>query len=413
MLTLLSSPSSSLAAQIHELTDHFQLRSESLDEEPRRSVVCHRTPTTGIPTPTLAEALAASRKSASMTLNLGSLRRALPDKKPNNALYLEGVLGYDEEMLTEILVPHMRGLKFILTWVVRPLSSLTSSCLEHSCAATNSRTPLQTDEDVLITFDLPVLDLETKLSSVSSALKHVISDTGFCVSVDPVVLGDDGRVVRGSWTPVGGPSSSSFGAAGAGASSSSAASSAPMSARGSASGAWRNQGIKTGNAFASLGQGSSPPKPAQQAGHAWGQLIGVGHAKVRSLSLSPSLTRLTRPKLTRASHRSLLAPSSRRRASSSVTSPSLPPRSSPPPRHRRAASLRRACLLLRPLRGPTTTCRTSGTPASRTRRRTTKRSRRRASWPTKEGPHLCLARPAPHRTASSFFLTGRASSSAS
>ncbi|GAA5838784.1 hypothetical protein JCM9279_003861 [Rhodotorula babjevae] len=245
---------------IHELTDHFQLRSESLDEEPRRSVVCHRTPTTGIPTPTLAEALAASRKSASMTLNLGSLRRALPDKKPNNALYLEGVLGYDEEMLTEILVPHMRGLKFILTWV--------------------------TDEDVLITFDLPILDLETKLSSVSSALKHVISDTGFCVSVDPVVLGDDGRVVRGSWTPVGGPSSSSFGAASAGASSS-AASSAPMSARGSASGAWRSQGIKTGNAFASLGQGSSPPKPAQQAGHAWGQLIGVGHAKPPRAVVAP------------------------------------------------------------------------------------------------------------------------------
>lgn len=111
---------------MHHLTDFYDLRSESLDEEPRRSVVCHRTSTTGLPTPTLAEALAASRKTASASLSLGSLRRALPERPPNNALYLEMVLGYDEASLSDILRPHTRGLDFTLTWVVRTYSSLLS-----------------------------------------------------------------------------------------------------------------------------------------------------------------------------------------------------------------------------------------------------------------------------------------------
>jgi transcriptional repressor NF-X1 len=100
------------------------LRSESLDEEPRRSVVAHRTSTTGIPSPTLAEALAATKKPVSATLSLGSLRKSLPEKRRENAIYLEGVLGYDEEMLSDILRPHMRGLKFTLTWVVSSALSL-------------------------------------------------------------------------------------------------------------------------------------------------------------------------------------------------------------------------------------------------------------------------------------------------
>ncbi|BGP49885.1 FKBP12-associated protein [Rhodotorula kratochvilovae] len=278
---------------IHELTDHFSLRSESLDEEPRRSVVCHRTTTSGIPTPTLADALAASRKSSSMTLNLGSLRRALPEKKPNNALYLEGVLGYDEEMLTEILAPHMRGLKFTLTWV--------------------------TDEDVLITFDLPILDLEGKLSSITSSLKHVIGDTGFCAGVEPVLLGDDGRVVRGSWTPVAG------GGGGA-------TSSAPMSARGSTgasgAGSWRLPPLRTANAFASLGQGSSPPKATQPVGNAWGQVLGNGHAKPPRAVVAPrgELERMIPSLPTPAPPALAAAPSSA--PPSRIPTPSLPP---PPP----------------------------------------------------------------------------------
>lgn len=125
-------------SQTHELAELFDLRSESLDEEPRRSyvpsyltpssyslklysVVVHRQSTSGIPSPTLAEALLAKGKSSSQ-LTFGSLRKSTPSL-PNNAIYLEGFLGYDESMLREILLPQMRGLKYSLDWIVRlPLS---------------------------------------------------------------------------------------------------------------------------------------------------------------------------------------------------------------------------------------------------------------------------------------------------
>ncbi|BGP33688.1 FKBP12-associated protein [Rhodotorula toruloides] len=262
---------------IHELTDHYDLRSESLDEEPRRSVVAHRTSTTGIPSPTLAEALAATKKPASATLSLGSLRRALPEKRKENAIYLEGVLGYDEEMLSDILRPHMRGLSFTLTWV--------------------------TDEDVLVSFDAPVVDLDTKLASVASALRTVIADTGFCASAEAVHVGDDGRIARGSWTPVLGSSSTL------------------MSAKGSSTGsanAWRMP-LKTGNSFASLSAGNSPPRAPQPVANAWGSVIGNGHAKPPRAVVAP------RGEEERALP-SLSAPTSS--VPSRIPTPSLPP---PPP----------------------------------------------------------------------------------
>ncbi|GAA5977262.1 hypothetical protein JCM10908_004913 [Rhodotorula pacifica] len=239
---------------VHNLTDYYDLRSESLDEEPRRSVVCHRTSTTGLPSPTLAEALAASRKTASASLNLGSLRRALPERPPNNALYLEMVLGYDEASLSDILRPHTRGLDFTLTW---------------------------TDEDVLVTFDPATPDLESKLSSICTALRHVIGDTGFCVAVEPAVVGDDGRVARGSWTPVAG----SYGGA-------SATNGRSVGTSGGASlkGAWRMPPIKTANSFASLGGGGngiSPPKHGHSHAEAWGAVIGNGHAKPPRAVVAP------------------------------------------------------------------------------------------------------------------------------
>ncbi|BGP18001.1 hypothetical protein JCM10213_005040 [Rhodosporidiobolus nylandii] len=237
---------------VHEMCEAFELRSEAVDPEPRRSIIAHRTSTCGIPVPTLAEALVA-KKTASQTLSLGSLRRTLPERKPNNALYLEGVLGYDEEMLREILSPHMRGLSFSLTWV--------------------------TDEDVLVSFDAPTpsFELDSKLSSISTSLRHLIGDTGFCVGVESVLLGDDGRVVRGSWTPV--PTAST---------SASASMSATSSGGGSNSASWRPTGIRTANAFASLG--TSPPKPAPlPAKNAWasGSIIGAAQNKPPRAVVAP------------------------------------------------------------------------------------------------------------------------------
>ena len=125
---------------------------------------------------------------------------------------------------------------------------------------------------MLVSFDPAVPDLESKLSSICTALRHVIGETGFCVAVEPAVVGDDGRVAGGSWTPVAGSYGSGATANGRGA-----------SVGGSSKGAWRMPAIKTANSFASLGGGNSgisPPKPGQSTGEAWGSVIGNGHAKV-------------------------------------------------------------------------------------------------------------------------------------
>ncbi|GAA5878773.1 hypothetical protein JCM8547_007192 [Rhodosporidiobolus lusitaniae] len=242
---------------VHELCELFEVRSEAVDPEPRRSIIAHRTPNMSIPSPTLSEALAASKKVSSATLNLGSLRRALPEKQLNNALYFEGVLGYDEEMLREILVPQMRGLSFQLTWV--------------------------TDEDVLCSFDsaasTPPVELDTKLGSIASSLRSVISNTGFCVSVESVFLTDEGRVVRGGWTPVGGSASMS------------ASSAAP-------SGGYQRDfrppaPLRTANAFAFLAAGggvTAPVRPATVPRNAWasGSLIGTAQHKPPRAVVAPA-----------------------------------------------------------------------------------------------------------------------------
>lgn len=111
----------------HELAELFDLRSESLDEEPRRSVIVHRQSNSGIPTPTLAEA--ASKRSTANVLTFTSLRKPIAERTPNNALLLEGVLGYDEEMLRDILRPLLRGLVFGVRWIVSRLASF----LVHNC----------------------------------------------------------------------------------------------------------------------------------------------------------------------------------------------------------------------------------------------------------------------------------------
>ncbi|GAA6018805.1 hypothetical protein JCM11491_006870 [Sporobolomyces phaffii] len=230
----------------HELAEAFELRSVSLDVDPHRSVLVERQSNSAIPTPNLADALAASRKVSSTTLNLGSLRKALPERKPNNALYFEGVLGYDEQSLQDMLRPHMKGLKFSLTWV--------------------------TDEDVLASFEgVPVLDLEAKLGSIASTVRHLISDSGFCYSVECVVLSEDGRVVRGSWTPV-----------------ASGGTKASLDAKKSLA-----TPLKTANAFAAFGSsargGGGGGGGGASASHenVWGSLVGLGHNRPPRAVVAP------------------------------------------------------------------------------------------------------------------------------
>lgn len=132
---------------------------------------------------------------------------------------------------------------------------------------------------MLVSFDPATPELESKLSSICTALRHVIGETGFCVAVEPAVVSDDGRVARGSWTPV----ASSYGGNGMSVSGRTGG----VSASGSSRGAWRMPAIKTANSFASLsgggsggGGGVSPPRSGQASAEAWGSVIGNGHAKV-------------------------------------------------------------------------------------------------------------------------------------
>lgn len=230
-------------------------------------MLVERQSNSAIPSPNLADALVASRKASSATLNLGSLRKALPERKPNNALYFEGVLGYDEEMLQDLLRPHMKGLKFSLTWVVSRSArfSLTRLATRLTCSSSSSSSWIrddQTDEDVLASFESfagPSTELEPKIASISSNLRTAISDTGFCYSVEPVVLSEDGRVIRGSWTPV---------ASGSRSTSEKKSLATPL---------------KTANAFAAFGGGGAHGSAAteqQQQQNVWGSLVGLAHNKV-------------------------------------------------------------------------------------------------------------------------------------
>ena len=227
-------------AFVHELTDYFDIRSESLDEEPRRSVVVHRQSNTGIPEPSLAEYHAAQRKNAissSTTLNLGSLRKALPERKAPNAILLEQVLGLDESMLRDVLRPLMRGLIFAVTWV--------------------------DDENVLVTIDSSSYstssELENKLNAIQHSMRTLTEETGFCSSVELVTLGEDGKVVRGAWTPVGSTSRSYNGAGSTASSSSQYRTSASLS---------------TPNSFASLGSTAAVKTGANAWSAKPGSVIG-------------------------------------------------------------------------------------------------------------------------------------------
>ncbi|KAK4051690.1 FKBP12-associated protein [Microbotryomycetes sp. JL221] len=222
----------------HELAELFGLRSESLDEEPRRSVVVHRQSIAGVPSPTLAEAYAARRKPAAATLSFGSLRKA-QERKTHNALYLEGVLGFDESMLKDILRPMMRGLIFAVSWVG--------------------------DEDVLVTFQHESSpELETKLHSIQASLRTLIEETGFCAIVELATVGEDGRVQKGSWTPVGG-----------GGHHFASVTPAPRSRNSTTTSS--RQSVSTSNAFATL-TGSSPPSSSnlqsQQVQSLPGSVVG-------------------------------------------------------------------------------------------------------------------------------------------
>lgn len=128
----------------------------------------------------------------------------------------------------------------------------------------------QGDENVLVTFDTSTYsspaELESKLQPIQHSLRTLTEETGFCASVELVTLGDDGKVVRGAWTPVGSGSRSYNGGGGGHGSGTQFKASAPM---------------YTTNSFASLGGSSTTPVVRNAwAGQQPGSVVGPAAFKV-------------------------------------------------------------------------------------------------------------------------------------
>lgn len=119
---------------IHEIATKFKMRSESLDEEPFRSVLISKKADSALPKPSLSEAWVSTFKSSGTTTPTLTAKRTLltqpqkvapptaasaPPARPDvNSLYLEACFGYDAESLQDIIRPAMSGLDFELHWVV-------------------------------------------------------------------------------------------------------------------------------------------------------------------------------------------------------------------------------------------------------------------------------------------------------
>lgn len=118
---------------IHEVAQKYKLRSESLDEEPFRSVLISKKSDSAAPKPSLNDAwISTFKQSGTTTPTLPAKRTLLtqaqkpapvpqpttPARPDVNSLYLEACFGYDAESLRDLIRPAMSGLDFELHWVV-------------------------------------------------------------------------------------------------------------------------------------------------------------------------------------------------------------------------------------------------------------------------------------------------------
>ena len=118
----------------HELAEVFGLLSESVDEEPQRSVMLRRTGNSRVPNRSLKDAWQERALENSLNGN-GMLRKAPPSvtltqmrKAPStsaspstapawNGLILEGVFGYDEQSIRAALAPVLNAVSYSAKWI--------------------------------------------------------------------------------------------------------------------------------------------------------------------------------------------------------------------------------------------------------------------------------------------------------
>lgn len=113
---------------------------------------------------------------------------------------------------------------------------------------------VQAEDEVLITFQTAPLSL----TALHLSLTSLSSQTGFCALLELVHLSADGKIVRGSWTPVG-----------------------------NGTGQGRKIDLESGpvyssNPFAALGGGGAAPAPRENGAKVWGSgsLVGASFNKV-------------------------------------------------------------------------------------------------------------------------------------
>lgn len=203
-----------------------------------------RQSTSATPSPTLSAALALRAKNGSNMLSFADLRtKRETDRKVNNALFLEEVGGYDHVALSTLLTPMMRGLLFKLEWV--------------------------NETNVLVTFETSgtttmANELESRLNLIQISLRHKLDQTRFCAAVETVAYSPiDGKITRGSWTPVLGSNRSAAGG------------------RGGGNGT--NAKLYSTNAFAALGATSGAAAAANNGEvgkRSWGSVLSGGMNKV-------------------------------------------------------------------------------------------------------------------------------------
>lgn len=140
------------------------------------------------------------------------------------------------------------------------------SCLELPSSSESNSIDSQGEEDVLVTFDHPSTgDLEQKITSMVNSFRALAEDTGFCAHVEAVSLSaEDGKITRGTWTPV-----------------------ATSSRSGNGFRSNSQTPVFTPNAFASLGgAGGAAPTSTRMAWGSSGGVVGPAAYKVRSFRLS-------------------------------------------------------------------------------------------------------------------------------
>ncbi|SJX64040.1 related to Shuttle craft protein [Sporisorium reilianum f. sp. reilianum] len=242
----------------HELASVYKLATESVDQEPRRSVSIRRKQDSRIPKPLMTEAFAAARaslmssqqqqqqqsQSQGKSIGLAQLQRSSTEApKPLNAIFLPGVFGHDQDSLRSLLQPVLRTINFSVTW--------------------------KGDEDVVITS----ADSPTRLIMMKTELKSLVRREQFARDAILCTVDASKNVVRREDEPMlsgsGSSSNSSSHAGSAWGSSAMKRGGAGLSGHGSI--AKSSSGLVGDRGWAAVASGSGRNSPAPASEPVWGQ----------------------------------------------------------------------------------------------------------------------------------------------